>query len=203
MKRSSAARLVPPRLPTSSPTATACAGAARHCRSTSLAAPISLMFMSNPTTRRPTMNSPATTIPTNDLPHQLAHIGLHATAGSCDDFIARAAKGRWTARTMLEELARSEMLERGRRGLERRLAHSRLGRFRPLADFDWNWPKKIDRSIIERALTLDFIPEARNLILLGTNGLGKTMLTKNIAYTAVLAGYTVVFRTAPELLADL
>jgi DNA replication protein DnaC len=57
--------------------------------------------------------------------------------------------------------------------------------------------------MIERALTLDFIPEARNLILLGANGLGKTMLTKNIAYAAVLAGHTVVFRTAPELLADL
>src|SRR5712691_183271 len=164
MKHSSAAPRAPPRLPTSSPAVIACAGAARHCPSTSLDAPISPMFMSNPTTRRPTMSSPATTIPTNDLPRQLAHIGLHATASSCDDFIARATKGRWTAHTMLEELARSEMLERGRRGLERRLAHSRLGRFRPIADFDWNWPKKIDREAIDRALTLEFVREGRNLI---------------------------------------
>lgn len=149
------------------------------------------------------MSSPATTIPTNDLPHQLAHIGLHATAGSCDDFIARATKARWTARTMLEELARSEMLERGRRGLERRLAHSRLGRFRPIADFDWNWPKKIDREAIDRALTLEFVREGRNLIMVGTNGLGKTMITKNIAHAAVLAGHSVLFRTAAELLEDL
>jgi len=149
------------------------------------------------------MSSPATTIPTNDLPRQLAHIGLHATASSCDDFIARATKGRWTAHTMLEELARSEMLERGRRGLERRLAHSRLGRFRPIADFDWNWPKKIDREAIDRALTLEFVREGRNLIMVGTNGLGKTMITKNIAHAAVLAGHSVLFRTAAELLEDL
>ena len=32
---------------------------------------------------------------------------------------------------------------------------------------DWDWPKKIDRPLIERALTLDFIREGRNLILLG------------------------------------
>lgn len=72
-----------------------------------------------------------------------------------------------------------------------------------MADFNWNWPTKIDRSTIERALTLDFIPEARNLIVMGTNGLGKTMIVQNIAHAAVQAGHTVLFRTASEILADL
>jgi DNA replication protein DnaC len=103
----------------------------------------------------------------------------------------------------LEEIVRSESQERARRSLERRLRNARLGRFKPLADFDWNWPKKIDRSLIETALSLDFIREGRNLILLGANGLGKTMITKNIAHQAVLAGYSVVFRTASDLLGDL
>jgi len=34
-----------------------------------------------------------------------------------------------------------------------------------MADFDWSWPAKIERDIIERALTLDFLGETRNLIL--------------------------------------
>ena len=72
-----------------------------------------------------------------------------------------------------------------------------------MGDFDWNWPKKIVRDAIERALTLQFIKEGRNLILLGSNGLGKTMITKNIAHAAVLAGYRVLFRTAAELIEDL
>ena len=139
----------------------------------------------------------------NDLPHQLAHLGLHAMAAGCDDFIARATKGRWSPRTMLEEMARCEMTERARRGLERRLARANLRRFKPIADFDWNWPKKIDREAIERALTLEFIGEARNLILLGTNGVGKTIITKNIAHAAVLAGHSVLFKTASELVEDL
>jgi len=63
--------------------------------------------------------------------------------------------------------------------------------------------EEIDRPLIERALTLDFVPEVRNLILLGANGLGKTMITKNIAHAAVLAGHSVLFRTASELLDDL
>jgi DNA replication protein DnaC len=138
-----------------------------------------------------------------DLDSQLRQLGLTTTADTLDDFMARAIKSRWSPQVLLEELTRSEIHDRSSRSLERRLTRSRIGRFKALADFDWNWPKKIDRAIIERALTLDFIPEARNLILMGSNGLGKTMIAKNIAHAAVQAGYTVLFRTAPEILADL
>jgi len=147
------------------------------------------------------MSSP--TSPTNDLPRQLAHLGLHATADSLDDLLARATKARWAPRALIEEIARAEAAERARRGLARRLQRSRIGRFKPIADFDWNWPRKIDRDAVERALTLQFVREARNLILLGSNGLGKTMITKNIAHAAVLAGFSVLFRTAAELIEDL
>lgn len=152
------------------------------------------------------MNStPATqtTPTTTELAAQLTNIGLRVTAAGLSDLIARATTQRWSPHTLLEQIAANEMSDKSRRSLERRLRTARLGRFKLLADFDWSWPSRIDRPMIERALTLDFIPEARNLILLGANGLGKTMLSKNIAYTAVLAGHTVVFRTAAELLADL
>lgn len=145
----------------------------------------------------------STTQTTNELATLLTTIGLRVTAQGLSDLIARATTQRWSPHTLLEQIAAAETVDKSRRSLERRLRLARLGRFKPLADFDWLWPKKIDRPLIERALTLDFIPAARNLILLGANGLGKTMLTKNIAYTAVLAGHTVCFRTAAELLADL
>lgn len=146
------------------------------------------------------MNSPNTT---TELCAQLHQLGLGTTAAGLNDFIARAVKGRWSPQMILEELARSEVQERSRRSLERRVQRSRVGRFHPMTDFNWNWPTKIDRPTIERALTLDFIPEARNLILMGSNGLGKTMIAKNIAQAALQAGHTVLFRTAPEILADL
>jgi len=50
---------------------------------------------------------------------------------------------------------------------------------------------------------LDFLPEARNLILVGTNGLGKTMIAQNICHGAVLAGHSVLFRSAAALLEEL
>jgi DNA replication protein DnaC len=51
--------------------------------------------------------------------------------------------------------------------------------------------------------TLDFLPEARNLILAGANGLGKTMIAQNICHAAVLAGHSVLFRSAAALLEEL
>jgi DNA replication protein DnaC len=149
------------------------------------------------------MMSSQITVQKTDLAVQLAKIGLRATGAQLDDFIARATRERLSPRVLLEEIARAETSDRAHRNLQRLLRQARIGRFKPIADFDWNWPKKIDRHLIERALTLDFIAEGHNLILLGANGLGKTMIAKNIAYSAVTAGHTVLFRSASDLLADL
>src|SRR5580658_8249013 len=160
---------------------------------------------------RPTMNSPApetTMMMNNNLASQLKQIGLCALPTQLDDFIARVTKARCSAHQILEELAKAEASERSRRSLERRLRISGIKRFKPMADFDWSWPAKIERdiierNIIERALTLDFLSETRNLILVGRNGLGKTMIAQNIAHAAVLAGHTVLFRSAAALLEEL
>ena len=71
-----------------------------------------------------------------------------------------------------------------------------------MEDYEWTWPKKIDRDIVERALTLDFLPGARNLVLIGRNVVDKTMIAKNIC-VAVLAGHSVLFRPASKLLEEL
>ena len=139
----------------------------------------------------------------NDLPADLTQIGLLGIAAGSDDFIARAAKNRWSPRVMLEELARVELEDRAQRGLASRLKRASLERFKPFVDFDWNWPKEIDRELVERAFTLDFIREGRNIVFLGTNGVGKTMITKNLAHKAVFAGHTVLFRTAAEIITHL
>jgi DNA replication protein DnaC len=147
------------------------------------------------------MNSTTTT--NNDLPAELLRIGLRATSEGLDDLLARAIKQKWSPRQLLEEIARSEYSAKAARNLERRLQAARLGRFKPLADFDWNWPKKIDRELIERWMRLEFIAEKRNLILIGANGLGKTSIVKNLAHEAALAGKSVLFRLASDLISDL
>lgn len=96
-----------------------------------------------------------------------------------------------------------EERERQRRSLQRRLDSARLGAFQAIADFDWSWPKKIDRHSVEELLHLDFLTEPANVVLVGPNGVGKTMIVKNLAHQALLRGYTVRFTTAGEMLGDL
>ncbi|HKQ78917.1 MAG TPA: IS21-like element helper ATPase IstB [Blastocatellia bacterium] len=139
----------------------------------------------------------------NDLTGQLRQLGLARTARELDDLIARATKQQWSPLQLIEAIAKSESADRASRNLDRRLKQARLGRFKPIADFDWDWPQKIDRELVERALKLSLIEERRNLILMGANGLGKTCIAKNIAYTAITAGKSVIFRTASELISDL
>ena len=96
-----------------------------------------------------------------------------------------------------------EETERKQRGLERRLRHARIGRFKSLSDFDWTWAKHIDQHTIVELMNLDFIKEAANVVLLGPNGVGKSTIAKNIAYQAVIQGYTVLFTTAANMLNEL
>ena len=72
-----------------------------------------------------------------------------------------------------------------------------------MADWDWDWPTALDRRALERVLALDFLALPDNVLLVGAQGLGKTMLAKNIVHAAVLAGHTARFTTASDLLLDL
>ncbi len=103
----------------------------------------------------------------------------------------------------LPTLIEWEETERQQRGLERRLRQARLPRFKPISDFNWQWPSKCDREAIEELMHLNFLTDAINPILLGPNGVGKTTIACNIAYQAALKGQSVLFTTASHLLSDL
>jgi len=138
-----------------------------------------------------------------DIQKQLKSLNLLHLSENLDDIMALATKKRMTHVQLLEHIVRLEQDDRARRGLLRRTRRARLGRFKAMADFDWNWPTKIDRPAVESALRLDFVSGARNIVLVASQGLGKTMIAQNIAHQAVLAGHTVLFVTAAQMLLDL
>jgi len=138
-----------------------------------------------------------------DLATRLSGLGLTVLGDNLDDIVALVTKKRWSFVQALEHVVDLEDKERARRGLERRTRRSRLERFKPMADFDWNWPKEIDRPLVEAVLRLDFLEAKRNVVLVAPQGLGKTMIAKNIAHQAILAGHTALFTTAADLLLDL
>ena len=53
--------------------------------------------------------------------------------------------------------------------------------FLAMADFNWDWPRKVDRDLIEEILRLGFMEESANVILAGPNGVGKTTIAVHLA----------------------
>jgi DNA replication protein DnaC len=102
-----------------------------------------------------------------------------------------------------QKLIQWEEGERTQRSLARRLSDAHLGSFKDMVDFDWDWPKKCDQSLVEELMRLDFIKDKANIILCGPNGVGKTMIVKNIAYKAIMDGRSALFTSAGSMLNNL
>jgi DNA replication protein DnaC len=100
----------------------------------------------------------------DELARLLQVVGLRGVAAELDDLMARARKGRWSPAQLVEQTARIEQRDRERRSLERRMSSSRVGRFKPMTDFDWNWPKKIDREAVRQGHSALFVEAARMLL---------------------------------------
>ena len=121
-------------------------------------------------------------------------LGFHGLVTQFEDFADDA---------VIARLLDVEEAERSRRSLERRVKNARIGRFKPIADFDWAWPEKIDRVAIEELLTLAFLDEHENAVFVGPNGVGKTTIAQNIAHQALMKGHTVRMTTASQMLNEL
>lgn len=133
----------------------------------------------------------------------LSELRLHYLAENLDAFISQAESSKTSHRDLIARMAGLELVERSRRSTDRRLKEARLGRFQPMQDYDWNWPKEIDRSAVESLFTPEFLESRRNVILAGAQGLGKTMIARNLGHYAVLNGYSCLFTTASALTIDL
>ncbi len=142
------------------------------------------------------MTNPTEFILTDTLKQRAIALKLFGLLAHWDELIAQTAP--WVA-----ALIEWEEVERNRRGLERRLSNAHIGRFKSLADFDWHWPTQVDRATISELMTLSFLKEAANVILVGPNGIGKSTVAQNIAHHAVLQGHSVLFTSAAQMLNEL
>jgi DNA replication protein DnaC len=103
----------------------------------------------------------------------------------------------------LKPLLEAEQKERERRGVERRIKDAQIGQFKPMSAFDWSWPEEVNRQQVEDLFSLEFLEKPENIVLVATNGLGKTMIAQNLAYQAATTGYSTLVVKASKMLNDL
>lgn len=147
------------------------------------------------TTHAPSTHAPSTHA---QLRAQAAELRLHGLLAHWDELMGHAE----TEQRVRQWLG-WESTERAQRSLERRLREAHLGRFKPLADFDWAWPRECDRAAIEELMSLQFLADASSVVVFGPNGVGKSMIAANLGHQAVLQGHTALFTTAGQMLGEL
>jgi DNA replication protein DnaC len=80
------------------------------------------------------------------------------------------------------------------------VAAARFPTLKTLEQFNWSWPKKINRPQVQNLFRVAFLPSHTNVILLGGVGLGKSHLAIALGHEACLAGHSVLFTTAVDII---
>ena len=96
-------------------------------------------------------------------------------------------------------MVEGEALRRKDRATQRRIQAARFPVIKTLEQFNWTWPKKINRAQIQNLFRLSFLQDKANVIFMGGAGLGKSHLATALAYEGCLAGHTALFTTAIDI----
>ncbi len=131
------------------------------------------------------------------------NLGFRIDADTIGALLKDGTKRKLSPAQLCERIIAAEARERDCRNLKSRSRAATLGTFKSIDQFDWNWPREIDRGLYEQLSTLDFIKKKENLLLRGPSGVGKSSLAKNLGLQALNQGYTVRFTTLASALADL
>lgn len=101
-------------------------------------------------------------------------------------------------------LVEREASERESRQTSSRLRRAKLKFSEAVAeDIDYRTPRGLDRALMSRLLTGDWIREKHDTLIIGATGLGKTWLGCALANQACRLGYTVAYLKMPRLAEEL
>ncbi len=97
-----------------------------------------------------------------------------------------------------------ELTRRGDRLLERRRKQAQFrDPQKTLDNFDFNFNKKMNRSLVFDLATATFIARREDALFLGPPGAGKSHLAQAIGQAVIGQGYRVIYREAHVLLAEI
>jgi DNA replication protein DnaC len=137
------------------------------------------------------------------LDKNLAYLKLPYVADHYAELAKKAAQKQTGHVEFLSGLMDGEAVLRQQRAIKRRISQARIPVIKTLDQFDWSWPKKINRLQVQDLFRLEMIQKKTNVIFVGGVGLGKSHLASSLAYTACLKGHTVLFTTAIDAINSL
>jgi DNA replication protein DnaC len=115
------------------------------------------------------------------LRSHLAYLRLTAVSEQLAPALERAGHDKPSYTRFLERLLTVEVEATERRKLEGRLRFASLPSPKTLAEIDYDGQPALDRKLVGELATLRFVAEHSNVLLIGSPGVGKTMLAVALA----------------------
>ena len=139
-----------------------------------------------------------------ELQRALKQLRLGGIAAVLETRLHHAQSERMAPIDLISCLVSDELSRRGDRLLERR---RKAAEFRDpqktLDNFDFNFNKKMNRSLVFDLATANFVDKHEDALFLGPPGTGKSHLAQAIGQTAIQQGHRVLYREAHKLIENL
>jgi len=134
------------------------------------------------------------------LDRDLAELKLPEIAKSYREVLDEAARKGSSMLEVLATLIGLEQTARQQRALQRRLCQARLPKPKTLAEYDFNFPKRMPKAAILRLFDCDFIQRHGCAVLIGPTGTGKSHLLTALGYTACERGYSLRYTRVVDMI---
>ena len=134
------------------------------------------------------------------LDRDLADLKLLEIAKSYREVLDEAARKGSSMLEVLATLIGLEQTARQQRALERRLRQARLPKQKTLAEYNFDFPKRVPKAAILRLFDCDFIERHGCAVLIGPTGTGKSHLLTALGYTAAERGYSVRYTRVVDMI---
>ncbi len=131
----------------------------------------------------------------------LSRLKLTAIRDQLDNLIDEAARRELTLREALAFLCEREIARKDERRIEMAVKIAHFPCVRDLNGFDFAAQPSLDPRQIRELAACRWVAHGEALLLLGPPGVGKTHLAIALGRAAIHEGYSVLFVTAPALVA--
>jgi DNA replication protein DnaC len=140
---------------------------------------------------------------THPTAERLRGLGLSAMADAFVELQGMADAAELSREDWLGLLVDREATSRDNKRLARRLREAKLRQAAVIEDTDFRTPRGLDRALFLKLAGCGWIREHAHVVIGGPTGVGKSWLACALGHKACREGYSVLYKRAPRLFADL
>ncbi|GAH61871.1 unnamed protein product, partial [marine sediment metagenome] len=131
-----------------------------------------------------------------ELKDIMVYLRISGMAATLPERISYARAKKLSYEEFLELILSDEFERREARALNTKINKAGVAN---IASYDWNTTTQYDRELVKKLFNLSFIEKKQSVLLFGPTGVGKTVLSRHLAFAALKAGHSVLFTRADKM----